>query len=476
MQFKEGDNGEHVSALQNIGKTRFGTHWSGAYLLEMSLPQVRHLVQSGTIKLKHKKVQNLFAYWVSKDYHRLELGLLQYIMIIQPLIRSLWALKSMQANASDVYVFYLAMGAALRELFNLGQQKTGIILELAEEVMGIINECFDTFFEDCKDFHVTAFTLDPHLCLFPDSTEWILMSHLFLVTGYPWSDFLINSAAANPVIVISEWGSDLNIPHPCLFNHMKAFLWDEMFKPMVERMDTHLEGTHPVLKRLGGAMAITKFWLQLDAYWQEKAPFDRAKPIQDGDVLGWWWQFTNDPEAVVLAMLAERVFSILVNSMLDEWTGSRFTWFNSALRGCQCTQLLMDMTIIGQWYSTQATKDKVPKKRLTVKFCDLEDDLKAAVSRSSPEGTADMADTATLDGSDSDDDSDDSDDDTDGQQRGPPCWDSALNIVQEFAIREEAFVDLLSDTPRYTATSPPPPPPPPEAPPSIPSSEIDWSW
>ena len=57
---------------------------------------------------------------------------------------------------------------------------------------------------------------------------------------------------------------------------------------LIERIDTHPESTHPLLKRLGGAMAIAKFRLQLDAYWWEKAPFDRAKPVQDGDVLGWW--------------------------------------------------------------------------------------------------------------------------------------------------------------------------------------------
>lgn len=113
---------------------------------------------------------------------------------------------------------------------------------------------------------------------------------------------MINSAAANPVVVIPERGSDLNILHPRLFNRMKVFLRDEMLKPMVERIDTHPESTHPLLKRLGGAMAVAKFRLQLDAYWREKAPFDRAKPVRDGDVLGWWRQFTDNPEADVLAV------------------------------------------------------------------------------------------------------------------------------------------------------------------------------
>ena len=59
---------------------------------------------------------------------------------------------------------------------------------------------------------------------------------------------------------------------------------------------------YPLLKRLGGTMAVAKFQLQLDAYWWEKAPFDRAKPVRDGDVLGWWRQFIDNPEADVLAV------------------------------------------------------------------------------------------------------------------------------------------------------------------------------
>ena len=51
-------------------------------------------------------------------------------------------------------------------------------------------------------------------------------------------------------------------------------------------------------------------------------------------------------------MLTERIFSILVNSMPDEWTGLKFTWFNLVLRGRQRAQLLIDMTVVGQWYGT----------------------------------------------------------------------------------------------------------------------------
>ena len=51
-------------------------------------------------------------------------------------------------------------------------------------------------------------------------------------------------------------------------------------------------------------------------------------------------------------MLAERIFLILVDSVLDKQTGLKFTWFNLALRGRQQVQLLIDMTVVGQWYGT----------------------------------------------------------------------------------------------------------------------------
>ena len=72
-------------------------------------------------------------------------------------------------------------------------------------------------------------------------------------------------------------------------------------------------GPNTILKKHGAALAVTKFRLQLDSYWREKAPFDRAKPVQDGDVLGWWRQFLDDPEADVLAVRHSRSLYLVVD-------------------------------------------------------------------------------------------------------------------------------------------------------------------
>lgn len=47
------------------------------------------------------------------------------------------------------------------------------------------------------------------------------------------------------------------------------------------------------------------------------------------------------------------MFSVLVNSMPDERTGSKFTWLNSPVRANQDAQTLVDMVRIGQWYGSE---------------------------------------------------------------------------------------------------------------------------
>ncbi|KAA1478980.1 hypothetical protein DENSPDRAFT_788642, partial [Dentipellis sp. KUC8613] len=143
-QFDEESGDEKVRALQKIGKTRFGTFWTAAVSLCQSLSKIRDLVIKGDIKFKRR--------------------LVQYIAIVEPFIRSLWSLESSTANAADVYVFWLAIAAHIRELFNKGEVQTGIPVILAEEVINIFNDRHDEFFEN--DLYFTAFALDPSAYIF----------------------------------------------------------------------------------------------------------------------------------------------------------------------------------------------------------------------------------------------------------------------------------------------------------------------
>jgi hypothetical protein len=85
--------------------------------------------------------------------------LLQYINIVAPIIWSLWSLEAAHANASDVFIFWLAIAATLKDLFSKGSENTGIADSLAHEVTAIFNKRYKEFFTN--EVYFAAFTLDP---------------------------------------------------------------------------------------------------------------------------------------------------------------------------------------------------------------------------------------------------------------------------------------------------------------------------
>jgi len=92
-------------------------------------------------------------------YLEFHLILLQYVQIVGPLIRSLWALEASHATASDVFVFFTACAAALKELFEQDPEATGITRTLANTIVDKFNDRYDEFF--ANDIYFCAFALDP---------------------------------------------------------------------------------------------------------------------------------------------------------------------------------------------------------------------------------------------------------------------------------------------------------------------------
>ena len=105
----------------------------------------------------------MFTNWASGKYIEFERSLLQYITIVTPIIRSLWSLEAVHANAADVFVFWLASAATLQDLFVKGTAVTGIPTSLAEAVIAIFNKRYKEFF--ANEIYFIAFALDP--CVFP---------------------------------------------------------------------------------------------------------------------------------------------------------------------------------------------------------------------------------------------------------------------------------------------------------------------
>ena len=88
----------------------------------------------------------------------------KYVDIVNPLARSLWSLESPQANAADVYIFWIAIIATLKDLFSQNKKETFIGKPLARKVTAIINTRYKAFIDNSPtDIYFTAFFLDPHM-------------------------------------------------------------------------------------------------------------------------------------------------------------------------------------------------------------------------------------------------------------------------------------------------------------------------
>jgi len=101
----------------------------------------------------------MFMNRASGKYSKFEQSILQYITIVAPIIRALWSLEAAHANASDVFIFWLAIIATLNDLFSKGPNVTGVPVSLAREVTAIINKQYHEFFTN--EVYFVAFTLDP---------------------------------------------------------------------------------------------------------------------------------------------------------------------------------------------------------------------------------------------------------------------------------------------------------------------------
>ncbi|KAJ7439427.1 ribonuclease H-like domain-containing protein [Mycena galericulata] len=288
-----------VHMLAKIGKTRFATHFI-AY-------------------------QEVFGNRTSIKLPTFIRDMLSYEIIVAPLARSLWSLEATTANASDAFVFWLAIAHALDSIFEKMEKDTGISNKLAGHVRAIFNTRYSQFFNH-NDVYFVAFCLDPR---------------------YPNAQFLRERSDNRPNGVAEH------ISYPHAFFRVKEFL-----KRLLASVASELE-------------IVNALRLQLEAFWLGEPPFHA--PVLKDDIMEWWMNLErgNSPRSNVIAMLRVRIFGALVNSMPDERTNSNITWFNSPLRGNQKQEGLLDMIMVGQWYRYHAPGAEGPRRpprRPTVAF------------------------------------------------------------------------------------------------------------
>jgi hypothetical protein len=76
--------------------------------------------------------------------------------------RAIWQLEAVQTNAADVFLFWLAMGAELRDFLDGGEDDTGLAEDLASKIRRIFNARYREFIEESPgDIYFTTFYLHP---------------------------------------------------------------------------------------------------------------------------------------------------------------------------------------------------------------------------------------------------------------------------------------------------------------------------
>jgi hypothetical protein len=106
---------------------------------------------------------------VSPAFRQLEDALSAYITIVGPFIHALWALEATRASASDVFIFWAAIGHVLLQLQST--PSANIPTELLQKVIAIYNHRYDKFFS-ASDIYFVAFVLDPS-----EQYIWSLVLH-----------------------------------------------------------------------------------------------------------------------------------------------------------------------------------------------------------------------------------------------------------------------------------------------------------
>ncbi|KAK0207382.1 hypothetical protein IW262DRAFT_1302855 [Armillaria fumosa] len=112
-----------------------------------------NLIIDQVIKIKNKEVMTAFT--GQQANLEFQLALKHYLTIIGPLAHLLWALKAAQTNAADVYMFWLAIVAELRDIFSC-PKNTGIEPELAKQIIHI-------FLRQAKSVKAIAEEFSPQL-------------------------------------------------------------------------------------------------------------------------------------------------------------------------------------------------------------------------------------------------------------------------------------------------------------------------
>ncbi|KAJ7828008.1 hypothetical protein B0H13DRAFT_1656537, partial [Mycena leptocephala] len=254
----------------------------------------------------------------------------QLVMILEPIARAIKCLEGLGVTVGDVWKFYVAITAVLRDLF--AEDILSFPQSLQDDVCSIVNRRFDEMIHGPSgDLYLAGFYLDP---------EHVKSPLLFRTTA----NQLSTAISLPPVAQFST----SNATDKDLRDSMPAYPKVGIFLKKILAKELQAGRKDPAfIPYNSGDQILDAFKSQFESYTRQYPPFSArsqawSQPIQ------YWTAMSQQEEASILAFLAIKIFSILPNSMAEERTVSRFTRNDSVDRASQDASTIVDMTKIYQ--------------------------------------------------------------------------------------------------------------------------------
>jgi hypothetical protein len=263
--------------LVSFGKTRFATSYHSCSSVLRCHPPLQALVESGIIAIKVRLLSFLDAHTdhcVAQDMDQLfkkgwpatmfTSNLERYCNITGPIAKAITLLGSTHSTPSDVYVLYLAIGAAFNDVLS-DSGRSGLSITDTEQIRSIYNKRYKQMIDDAPhDVYFSSFILDPRK--WPESCLMFMLTDK-VPTGYRKANILRD---LNPLRLknVKVGGSKSTSPEPESLLRSQKFLVDRLKNACVvqysrdKSVSVSEAARLQAEKKLSHGVPIRPFWME----------------------------------------------------------------------------------------------------------------------------------------------------------------------------------------------------------------------
>ncbi|KAJ7584738.1 hypothetical protein C8J56DRAFT_893377 [Mycena floridula] len=291
--------------LESVGNTWFGTiYWAG-YALLNCLPTINKLVCLNIVKTDGDKERSMLAFLKSLNAQtEFQKELHQLVVILEPIARAIKCLEGLQVTVGDVWKFYVAITAVMRDTF--AENSSDIPLSVQHDVRKIVNARYEQMISGPSGpIYLAGFFLDP---------------------VYIKSDILqkkqVNQLHPDPAFTTSSALQSTNHTDQDLLDSMPAYIevGTRLFKMIVDEIKAGRKAPQFDDYKTGQDI-LQAFKSQFERYTRQQSPFSARSAAWTKPLL-YWKAMLQDKEASILAFIAVKIFSMQPTSMAEEWTVS----------------------------------------------------------------------------------------------------------------------------------------------------------